>query len=83
MANRTMGAVDGTALFACSICGVSARFPGELKYTADRLFVHSDDRHGKDRPLIEENSKRGRMPLDQQSPRFPVGVMAGWQVMPE
>lgn len=79
MAHRTLGVVDGTSLFACSICGVPARFPTELEYTEARLFVHKDGRHGKNNMREDENRARGRIPPDQQAPRFPIGVKADWQ----
>jgi hypothetical protein len=82
MANRTLGAVDGTSLFACSICGIPARFPGELEYTAERLFRHSDGRHGETTTKLEEARKHGQIPRNQgDAPRFPAGVLADWQAI--
>ena len=80
MANRTLGAVNGTSLFACSICGVPARFPTEMRYMADRTFMCF--RHKDTTTNLEESRKRGQglNKRDDQAPRFPVGVKADWQV---
>lgn len=80
MADRTLGAVDGTSLFACSYCGVPARFPTEMKYTAERLFMCF--RHSDTTTNLQEAQKHGQGVnlRDEVAPRFPLGAPASWQV---
>ena len=78
MANRWIGAEDGTSLFACSICGVSARFPSEMRYTSERKFQCF--RHGDTTTNLDEARKHGKgVGHDEVAPRFPFGSKAGWQ----
>ncbi len=78
MADRTLGAVDGTSLFACSLCGVPFRFPTEGRYTAERFFYCF--RHSDTTTNLQEAQKHGRgIGPDRQSPMFPIGVKADWQ----
>lgn len=81
MANRALGAVDGTSLFACSYCGVPARFPVEMRYMADRTFMCF--RHRDTTTNLQEAQKHGQgvSKKDEQAPNFPIGVKAGWQVI--
>jgi len=76
-----MGSDDGTVLFACSICGIPARYPTEMTYTAERTFRCF--RHADTTTNLEEARKHGRHRAPGDAPVFPVGVMAVWQVMPE
>jgi hypothetical protein len=77
MANRRIGADDGTVLFACSICGVPARFPTEMTYRADRTFMCF--RHSDTTTNLEEARKQGRgYRGDEVAPRFPIGVKPDW-----
>lgn len=80
MANRRIGADDGTVLFACSLCGIPARYPTEMRYTAERFFYCF--RHSDTTTNLEEAMKQGRGAryTDESSPRFPVGVAALWQL---
>lgn len=79
MANRTLGSVDGTSLFACSLCGVPFRYPIEGKYTAERMFQCF--RHKDTTTNLQEAQKHGQgvTKRDEIAPRFPIGVKAGWQ----
>ncbi len=81
MANRTLGAVDGTSLFACSICGVPARFPSEMTYTAERFFQCF--RHSDTTTNLQEAQKHGQGlgKRNESAPSFPLGVLADWQVI--
>lgn len=80
MAQRRLGADDGTALFACSICGVPSRFPSEMKYTAERKFQCF--RHADTTTNLEEARKHGQGlgKTNETTPQFPLGVLASWQV---
>ncbi len=78
MADRTLGAVDGTSLFACALCGVPFRFPLEGRYTAERLFYCF--RHKDTTTRLEESRRHGKgVGADHLSPMFPIGVRADWQ----
>lgn len=75
MANRRLGADDGTVLFACSICGIPARFPDEMIYRSDRLFQCF--RHSDTTTNLDEARKQGqgvRFGGDESAPRCPLGV---------
>jgi hypothetical protein len=76
---RRLGADDGTVLFACSVCGIPARYPTEMRYCADRLFRCNRFCTEAETPL-DESRKRGQSAQirDEQAPRFPVGVAPGW-----
>ncbi len=81
MANRTLGSTDGTSLFACSYCGVPARFPKEMKYTAERFFVcfrHPDKITVLEQRRAQEQAMRGKG--ERIAPPFPIGHKASWQV---
>ena len=73
--HRSLGAEDGTVLFACSICGIPARYPTEMRYCSDRLFRclrTCDDPH-----IPQEEDRKNGVSLtapDEQAPRFRVGV---------
>lgn len=78
--SRPLGAEDGTVLMACSICGNSFRFPGELRYCSDRLFrcnmfcTETENREDYDR---KQAAARAAL-KDEVTPPFPVGVKPGW-----
>jgi len=78
MASRQLGAEDGTVLFACSLCGVPARYPLEMRYTAERFFYCF--RHRDTTTNLEEARKQGRgaRVRDEMVPHFPVGVAPAW-----
>lgn len=75
--NRRLGADDGTVLFACSICGIPARYPTEMRYCSDRLFRCNRFCTEKTNAL-DEARKQGTRINDEQAPRFPVGTKPGW-----
>lgn len=83
MGNRRLGADDGTVLFACSYCGVPARYPTEMQYTAERLFMCF--RHRDTTTNLEEARKQGRGVRggDEISPRFPIGAAPLWYTLQE
>lgn len=80
MADRWIGSQDGTSLFACSICGVPARFPTEMKYTAERYFVCF--RHPDTTTVLEQRQAQERAMARKPAPvapSGPLGVKASWQ----
>jgi len=77
--NRRLGADDGTVLFACSICGIPARYPTEMRYCSDRLFrclQFCNDPHIPQ----EEDQKNGLTAKrrEEVAPTFKVGAKPGW-----
>jgi len=76
---RRLGADDGTVLMACSICGIPARYPTEIRYCSDRLFrcnqfcTETTNRENEARK--EGQSTRN---VDEATPRFKVGVAPDW-----
>lgn len=78
MGQRRIGADDGTVLFACSICGIPARYPTEMKYRSDRLFQCF--RHRDTTTNLDEARKQGQGVRVQEevAPRFPLGVKPDW-----
>lgn len=77
--NRQLGAEDGTVLFACSICGIPARYPTEMRYCEDKLFRCNRFCTETTTPQGEalKNGQSSRKP-DEQAPRFAVGVKPSW-----
>jgi hypothetical protein len=74
MSQRRLGADPGTVLFACSICGLPARYPTEMVYRTDRTFMcfrHRDTTTNLDEARKQGQGVRGG---DEMAPRFPVGV---------
>ncbi len=76
---RPLGAEDGTVLFACSICGIPYRYPGELRYCSDRLFRCERTCNDPHIPQ-EEDRKNGQAGKEREdiAPRFNVGVAPDW-----
>ena len=75
---RRLGADDGTVLFACSICGIPARYPTEMRYCSDRLF-RCNRFCTETTNALDEARKQGQGPRgDEAAPRFNVGVAPGW-----
>lgn len=65
-------------MFACSICGIPARYPTEMVYRSDRLFQcfrHSDTTTNLDEARKQGQGVRGG---DEIAPRFPVGTKPDW-----
>lgn len=77
MSHRRIGADDGTVMFACSLCGVPARYPTEMRYTPERLFYCF--RHADTTTNLEEARKQGRGARSEEiTPRFPIGTKPSW-----
>lgn len=60
-------------MFACSLCGIAARYPTEMTYRADRTFMCL--RHRDTTTNLEEARKQGRGTRDRDeiTPRYPIG----------